>query len=371
MVRTTLYDNATTFRHLRALSPPLSHLSHTKLWQYFAKFQSRSGATLENLLIAAPFVTRVEADIAVNVLDAVTMPLGRAASYGLVCVRRLRVSYRPASFSAFLANARRLLTLSELELGFYLKEGNVEALVHFALNKPLTALSLTGREIPPAAMPSLTRLINGHSLTALDFDELLPSIAFCSAVAAAPLVRLYYEHAGLFDTLTTGLSLLGAVTRHPTLRYLSLSENFVPVAGRVAVGAALGLLVATDSPLVTLNISLCNLGYDGSLPFIHALPHNTHLHRLECEENDFTQVVAARLLAAVRANASLIYLRAMWAEDDPILMPELLEAVTVVAARANAVSEAATAARKAACQPVPPPQRSSPPPRLALPPHAA
>ena len=132
-------------------------------------------------------------------------------------------------------------------------------LVDFALNKPLTALGILASGLTPAAMPSLSRLLNGKSLTTLDvWNEglgLLPSPAFCAAVAAAPLVRLHYVQSGLFDALDAGLSLLGAVTGHATLRHLSFGVNSVAPAGCPAVGAALGLLVTADSPLITLDVS--------------------------------------------------------------------------------------------------------------------
>ena len=317
---TTLRNNAHSFCHLRALCPPLD------IWRYLN--ESNTTAVLDNLLHAAPGLTRFEVDISVASLDE---PLLRN---GVVSVRRVYVHNRPSSFSAFLAEARRHVSLKELALLMRLDAGNVEELVDFALTQ-LTALNLIHSELTRAAMPSLARLVSGGSLTTLEVwnggDGLPPSHAFCAAVAAAPLVRLSYVEAGLFDDLNAGLSLLGAVTRHPTLRSLSLYGNFVAPAKRRAVGAALGLLVAADSPLVTLKITRCELGNDGLLPFIEALPRNTHLRRLECEGNGFTQIAAARLLAAVRATASLTHLDA---EDDD-LIPELSEAEKLVAARAT------------------------------------
>ena len=109
-------------------------------------------------------------------------------------------------------------------------------------------------------------------------------------------------------------------------------------AGRTAVGAALGLLVAADSPLNTLDISYNQLGND-LLPFLDALPRTTHLRRLNCGENDFTQLTAARLLTAVQANASLIHLEARPALVDDHHMnegvPELVETEQLVAARST------------------------------------
>ena len=322
-LQTTLRNNAHSLRHLRALCPPLNR----RLWQFLS---GRNTAVPDDLLRAAPGLTRIQVDVTVDVFDASLL------RNGVVSVRRLRVNDRHTSFSAFSVDALRCSSLSELQLAMRLDAGKVEGLVDFALNKPLTALSLS-RSVTPAAMPSLTRLLSGGSLTTLEVwnfrHVLAPSPAFCAAVAAAPLVRFCYGDAGLFDTLTAGLSLLAAVTGHPTLRHLSLAANLVSPAGCTAVGAALGLLVAADSPLVTLDISYCELGNEGLLPFIDALQRNTHLRRLECDGNEFTQLSAARLLAAVRATASLIHLKAAEEDDEPIF-PELLEAEAVAAARA-------------------------------------
>ena len=318
---TTLQNNAQSLRHLRALCPPLN----TTCWQYLF---GTSAAVLDDLLHAAPELTRIEVDISVAEFDTSVL------RNGVVSVRRLSVQNPHASLYAVLMD--QCSSLSELELyGGMDTEPEIEALVDFALDKPLTALNLIQSGLTLDAMPSLTRLLSGTMLATLEVfnngNVLVPSPAFSAAVAAAPLVRLNYFQAGLFDTLNAGLSLLAAVTRHPTLRYLSSAANPVAPVGRTAVGAALGLLVAADSPLNVLDITCCELGNDGLLPFIDALPRNTHLRRLYCGWNHVTQPAAARLLAAVRANASLIFLKAPEVDDNT----ELLRAQEVVAARAT------------------------------------
>ena len=323
-LQTTLQNNARSFRHLQVLCPPLGG----REWRFLNDFTTK--AVLGNLLRAAPDLTRIDVDIIVNTFDASLL------RNGVVCVRRLCLDKHPASFSAFLADARQCLSLSELSLDMRLDVPEVEAILDFALHKPLTALSIAGR-VTTAAMPSLARLVSGGSLTTLEVwypeGELVPSPAFCDAIAAAPLVRLYFMRAGLFDALAAGLSLLAAVTRHPTLRHLVFIGNRVAPAGRKAVGAALGLLVAADSPLITLDISDCALGSKGLLPLIDALPHNTHLRRLSCTENEFTRLTAARLLAAVRANTSLVDLEAAYDPFKGGPCPDLVEAEAVVEAR--------------------------------------
>ena len=99
--------------------------------------------------------------------------------------------------------------------------------------------------------------------------------------------------------------------------------------------------MAANSPLATLEIWGCDLGNDGLLPFVDALPRNTHLRRLNCADNEFTQLTATRLLAAVRAKASLINLSVaieVWGytPGERILIPdELIEAEALVYARAR------------------------------------
>ena len=337
-LQTTLQNNAHSLRHLRALCPPLDRWqSPSGLWHWRFLNEPADTAVLDDLLRAAPGLKHVEVDISVAAFDASVL------RNGVVSLRRLCVesdeppaSFSAASFSAFLVDARRCSSLSELQLYRDLGAGEVESLLDFALNKSLTALNLPAA-VTPAAMLSLTRLVSGGSLTTLDVwnvgETLAPSPAFCAAVAAAPLVHLSYADAGLFDTLTAGLSLLAAVTGHPTLHYISLGGNSVAPAGCAAVGAALGLLVAADSPLIALAITHCDLGNDGLLPFIDALPRNTHLRRLECRGNGFTQLTATRLLVAVRANTSLLLFYAASEEYEPII-PELVEVEAVVAARA-------------------------------------
>ena len=323
---TTLQNNAHSLQHLRALWLPLDAVKYT---------HGECTLVPDNLLRAAPGLTLVEVDSTVAAFDSSLL------RNGVVSVRRLRVLHAPASFSAFLADARQCFSLSEVELHGIVHAPQIEELIHFAYNKPLTALGV--ETITTAALPSLTRLLCGGRLTALDVSScdvdqalLTPSAEFCAAVAAAPLSRLRFWMSELFVDLDAGLSLVNAVTGHPTLCHLCLACNPVAPAGRHAVGAALGLLVAADSPLITLDVSTCELGDDGLLPLIDALPHNTHLRRLDCEQSDFTQLSAARLLAAVRANVSLIELDAAWeGGHNHVPFPELVEAEAVVAARAG------------------------------------
>ena len=298
---TTLRNNAHSLRQLRALCTPFG----TGCWKFFYG-TTTDEAALDKILQAAPHLTSVDMDISVFRFDA------SLQRNGVLSLRRLWLLSAPASFSAFLSCAQQCPSLSELKLSFRVAAPDIEALLDFALNKPLTALCLPAH-VAPALLPSLTRLVSGGHLTSLALynvnNVLAPSQTFCAAVAIAPLVCLSYDHAGLFVDLTAGLSLLAAVTGHPTLCHLSLEGNTVAPAGRTLVGTALGLLVAADSILVSL-VSGCKLGYEGLPPLIEALPRSMHLSQLDCDENGFTQLAAAQLLAAVRSTTSLIHLDA-------------------------------------------------------------
>jgi hypothetical protein len=74
-----------------------------------------------------------------------------------------------------------------------------------------------------------------------------------------------------------------------------------------AAGAALAALVAANAPaLHELNIKCCHLDDAALQSLVDALPHNTHLHILECRWNNVSEAFKReRLLPAVRANAWL------------------------------------------------------------------
>jgi Ran GTPase-activating protein (RanGAP) involved in mRNA processing and transport len=118
-------------------------------------------------------------------------------------------------------------------------------------------------------------------------------------------------------------------------------NNPVHANATTAVGAALGELIAANAPaLRDLRVSSCLLGDAGLAPLVAALPHNTHLVKLRCEDNDMSDAFARdHFLPAIRANTSLRVLQASdwWGgEEDGIAPDEVLQAEALVKARADA-----------------------------------
>lgn len=103
------------------------------------------------------------------------------------------------------------------------------------------------------------------SLTSLVFCTVLmqtPTALFVSALQSSMLTRLMLDSIGLWNDVSVGISVVRAVTIHPTSAYLDVAGNQTSQSS--AIGAALGALVAADAaPLATLVISSCDLGHAG------------------------------------------------------------------------------------------------------------
>jgi hypothetical protein len=199
----------------------------------------------------------------------------------------------------------------------------------------LRELTLTGCSLDHTSLPTLTRLLREcdvlaelsiMSRGALLGDVVVPAdaqhvTAFCAALAASKLTRLALTDVCLFDSNAScyaAAELCGAVAGHPTLQELALCENrgerwnTGASAVDVVVGAALGTLVAANSPsLRTLDLGRCRLRDDELGPLFDALPANTHLVTLRCCGSDLSEAFAReRMLPAVRANGALRHLDA-------------------------------------------------------------
>jgi hypothetical protein len=169
----------------------------------------------------------------------------------------------------------------------------------------------------PAAAPALARLLGGGALTMLECQnmDLLDAPAAAALAAAlranATLTSLMLNNAGVFNDPVAAAELLGALTGHGSFHTLRVAGNRMTAVTEAAAGAALGALVAANTPALTLlDVSWCSLGDDGLRALFQALPANTHLRTLYCSKNDISDAFAASvLLPAVRANASLRMLR--------------------------------------------------------------
>jgi hypothetical protein len=228
----------------------------------------------------------------------------------------------------------------------------------------LRELTLSGCSLDHTSLPTLTRLLREcHALVELSImtrgyvvmnrgallgDDVVPAdaqhvTAFCAALAASKLTRLALTDVRLFDSDAScyaAAELCGAVAGHPTLQELALSKNREVLNDGastvdVAVGAALGTLVAANSPsLRTLDLGLCGLRDDELGPLFDALPANTHLETLHCCRSNISEAFAReRMLPAVRANVSLRHLNAAESHYTGSEYESVLEAQQLVAQR--------------------------------------
>lgn len=230
----------------------------------------------------------------------------------------------------------------------------------FAVERRLRALCLYRCGLGDGASAALARLLASPTLVSLEVNNegtgpgrgvgaLLAGIPlplhadFMAAVRTSRLQRLQPSYVRLFDHKAFGVSLLAAVTDHPTLTHIDVSNNNVPKKHRAAVGAALSALVAANArALTSLNLSGCRLQDAGLGPLVDALPSNTVLRSLNCQlaleqrwrfdDDVLIQQCAVRLLAAVQANTGLRTLVA--ASYAPLA--GLKEAEALVAARRQA-----------------------------------
>jgi hypothetical protein len=129
--------------------------------------------------------------------------------------------------------------------------------------------------------------------------------------------------------------LVGALTAHPLLRLLDLSDNPVVLDDgglQAAEASALlaALLLANAPALQTLDVEWCGLGDEGMGPVMEALRNNTHLTKLNCSYNVSEAFARDVLLPAVRANSSLRELVAAGEAYDAVAARE---AEALVAAR--------------------------------------
>jgi hypothetical protein len=194
----------------------------------------------------------------------------------------------------------------------------VDAVADAALSQQLTALWLTDCGLTRACAPALARLCASSTLTELGVDgdgAVLEDVATGLVVADAlrantSLTELSLENLGIWRDPAVGAAIVGALTRHRSVRILQLCGMNVPVAHEAAAGAALGALVAANAPaLHALDLSISELPDAVLGPLVDALPRNTHLRMLMMADEEGQGMSEAfardRLLPAVRANASL------------------------------------------------------------------
>ncbi len=303
---------------------------------------------VEALLRAAPQLRVFDADVYCgSVADARRVLTANEGLLAPLRVHGLRVRDRGASQADVLALAAEVAShawLQELCLAVPQQTpAALDAVVDAALARRLTALNFWSSGLSPASAPALARLLGGRDIKDLLVLGNAAAAPLLDAPAAASLAgalranttltTLTLHNVRLWDDAAAAAStLLGALTAHPSLRSLSVSCNVVQEADRAAVGASLGALLAANAPALTeLDVTWCGLRDAGMAPLCEALPRNTHLRTLKCAHNGMS-VASSRdvLLPAVRANASLRALPALWQ------WPAEVEAEAIVNGRAAA-----------------------------------
>jgi hypothetical protein len=233
--------------------------------------------------------------------------------------------------------------------------GALEALVDAALARRLSSVSLYDCGLTPAAVPAISRLVAGDTLTALNLagDDLLDqatAVVLGNALRANTSLTAFTYHQGVqWRDAAVGAALVDSLTGHSSIRMLELYWNCAPDdrVVQAVVGAALATLLLANAPaLQTLDISYCGLGDEGMRPVVEALRNNTHLRTLNCCINDVNEAFAReRLLPAVRANSSLRELNAASAHHEEVAARE---AEALVAARTTQPEGAPPTTQRAA-----------------------
>jgi hypothetical protein len=288
--------------------------------------------TLEALLRAAPRLDLFEADLKCgelpreNALARARCALRNEAPFTLLRVHTLKFKFEPAEReeAAVLALAADCASHSHLQRLHFIDApldtaAALDAVVDAAIMRRLTSVTLEDCRLTPESAPALVRLIDGGALAELDIWGkhyscaallyALDPIALGNALrASSTLTAVSLRDVGLWRYNTAAATaLLGALTGHPSLRSLTISNNSVAEKDEEEAGAVVAALVAANAPALTaLDVSYCGW-YDAGLgPLFDALPGNTHLRTLSCGGGELSdEFMRDTLLPAVRANSSL------------------------------------------------------------------
>jgi hypothetical protein len=341
-LRAVLAANAGTLRELRCLHEGVS----------------QTVPVLEALLRAAPQLRALEADVLCADGDATQRML---RNEGVFAPLRIRCLTPPTSCDEehLVAAATHLpahgwLTRLVLDRAPLHAAAALDALVDGVLaSRTVRSLKFDTCGLSPASVPALVRLFSSTTLSTVrlysgNFPRPLLNEPAAAALGSAlransTLTALALSCHNLFEDEQAAVTILGAVTAHPTLRELDVSHNTISDAHQASLGAALGALVAANAPALTaLDVSAFQQDGDGLddaglRPLFDALPANTHLRSLKCQGNRASIPFVLRvLLPAVRANTSLRKLKACQFLGREVGV--LIEADELVAARNTAPS---------------------------------
>jgi hypothetical protein len=316
---------------------------------------------LETLARAAPRLRVLDAGVVrpAHAVMACAM-LRNEVPYGALRVRQLELFClpkwpEPSETEEFIALAAAIaghehLTGVRLDSVQLSAHGMLDALVDAALARSMCRVSLASCCLPAAVAPPLARLLRGGTLATLDcnggrwdepmFADVPAAVLLGDALRAChSITSLSLIGCQLWGKPGVGAALVGSLVGHPSLEELSIGSHgtwYDGASAPAAAGAALGALVAANAPaLRVLNVSGCHLDDTSIGPLFDALPRNMHLSTLvlyKCLPPQLSEAFAReRVLPAVRANASLLYLALDWPADE--LPAAAQEAVQLVEAR--------------------------------------
>jgi hypothetical protein len=346
----------------------------------FRVWEDRDGGEdlepLEELLRAAPRLQICNAHVGCKLHEARAVlrnepPFGalRAHELHVFCLHcqgladeELQEGNEPAlraekALLSLAADVRQHAPLRELHvwLAWLAEASALDALVDTALAMRLSAFSIDDCRVLPNCATALVRLLAGgasSSLTSLHVGR--PDFGPGTWLLDEPSVTLLYNALEANSTLTSltlffwhdveaGAELIGVLTAHPSLRSLSLFDNYAHDEAEAA-GDALGALLAANSPVLEeLNVRHNGLGDVGLGRLFDALPANTHLRKLDCSGNSASEAfMRARLLPAVLQNNSLRELDAGYQAWRQPPFAVTLEAVQFVRDREEARRTAAS-----------------------------
>ena len=298
------------------------------------------------LLAAAPRLRELHANMECESVDVLRL-LARHAPFGPLRLRELfligdapDVALSPAVTQA-LADASlqpklKDLTLLQMDLR---GPGALDAFVDVIARRRLHLFAVYFCALLPEAAPTLAGALRDGALRTLVLGagaETLLDAAGAAVLGDALRASATITSFGLYE-LQLGApgfaAVLAPLAGHRSLCVLKLRR--VRMADGAAAGAALAALLAADAPaLTTLHVQDCGLGEAGLGALLGALPRNSHLLELDISGNRVPAgVMRARLLPAVRANASLRTLldNTLLEQDDDAAAVQ--EAQRIVAAR--------------------------------------
>lgn len=261
-------------------------------------------------------------DIATGLLKRPEAPLSTLRLRRLLVAPGVRGAGDDASVSAFILALETHPSLRELRI----KQAPLGSPAVFdklcAAACCLTQLSLawgsfrtprTGH-LTPACAHGLAFLLKNGRLTSLSvknrhqplFDA-AGAVAFADALRTNhTLLNLELANVSLWQPFSAGIAIVAALVGHSSVEQVDFHSNSVLETDRLAVGDALRLLVAANSPsLLKIGLIRCDLGNDGLRGAFQALAGNTRLSSLSCHWNKLAAPFDIEVLHAVRGNTSL------------------------------------------------------------------